>query len=156
MLLIGNACINEHEARTQMAIWVSSVCSGSGVMSMAVTAVDCAQGILAAPLIMGNDLRIMTLAYKKILQNRMAVDINQDPLGKAGIRISDFGEQEVWTRELFSGKFNQLQRYAVALLNKDAHHVDITVQFKDVAPLLQRAAVHDVWSQSLVGSFDMQ
>ena len=58
------------------------------------------QGILAAPLIMGNDLRLMSPGSKAILQNRMAVQINQDPLGTAGTRISEFGDQEVWARAL--------------------------------------------------------
>jgi len=58
------------------------------------------QGILAAPLIMGNDLRTMAPGSKEILQNRMAVQINQDPLGVAGTRISEFGETEIWARAL--------------------------------------------------------
>ena len=58
------------------------------------------QGILAAPLIMGNDLRTMSPGSKEILQNRMAVQINQDPLGTAGTRISEFGQTEIWARAL--------------------------------------------------------
>lgn len=131
MLLIGNACINEDEARTQMAIW----------------------GILAAPLIMGNDLRKMSPGSVQILQNRMAVQINQDPLGKAGSRISEFGAQEVWSRDLKSSSINNAQRFAIALLNKGETHADITVEFSDVSQLLHQALVRDVWSQSVVGTF---
>ena len=99
---------------------------------------------------MGNDLRKMSPGSIQILQNRMAVQINQDPMGKAGIRLSEFGSQEVWSRDLSSSSF------AVALLNKADHSADITVKFEDVAPRLQSARVLDVWSQRLVGTFNTQ
>jgi hypothetical protein len=111
------------------------------------------QGILAAPLIMGNDLRKMSPGSIQILQNRMAVQINQDPLGKAGSRLSEFGAQEVWSRDLISSSIDNAQRFAVALLNKGEGHADITVEFKDVSALLHQARVLDVWSQSLLGTF---
>ena len=60
MLLIGNDCINDDEARTQMAIWC----------------------IIAAPLIMGNDLRNVSETARMILQNRDAIKVNQDPMGR--------------------------------------------------------------------------
>ena len=105
---------------------------------------------------MGNDLRKMSPGSIKILQNRMAVQINQDPVGKAGTRISEFGAQEVWSRELVSSKSNGARQFAVALLNKSEQQAAITVDFKDVLPLLQSALVFDVWSQSLVGHFNVQ
>ena len=66
MLLIGNDCITDDEARTQMAIW----------------------SISAAPLIMGNDLRNVTPGGKAILLNKYAISVNQDPLGMMGHRVS--------------------------------------------------------------------
>ena len=114
------------------------------------------QGILAAPLIMGNDLRKMSPGSIQILQNRMAVQINQDPNGKAGTRISEFGAQEVWSRDLVSYGVNVSPRFAVALLNKGEVPVDVTVDFKLVSSLLQAVLVRDVWAQTLVGRFDTQ
>ena len=105
---------------------------------------------------MGNDLRKMSPGSIQILQNRMAVQINQDPMGKAGIRLSEFGSQEVWSRDLVSSSVNNTQRFAVALLNKADQSADITVKFEDVAPRLQSARVLDVWSQRLVGTFNTQ
>jgi alpha-galactosidase len=113
------------------------------------------QGILAAPLIMGNDLRKMSPGSVQILQNHLAVQINQDPIGKAGTRISEFDVQEVWSRDLASG-MNGAARFAVALLNKGEKHEDITVDFKDISSLLRSARVLDVWSQSVVGTFNTQ
>lgn len=104
---------------------------------------------------MGNDLRKMSPGSVQILQNHLAVQINQDPIGKAGTRISEFGAQEVWSRDLASGA-NGAARFAVALLNKGEKHEDMTVDFKDVSSLLQSARVVDVWSQSAVGTFNTQ
>lgn len=55
MLLIGNTCISDAEARTQLAIW----------------------SILAAPLIMGNDLRTVADSARAILLNAEAIAVDQ-------------------------------------------------------------------------------
>ena len=62
MLLIGNGCISLDEERTQMAIW----------------------SIVAAPLIMGNDMRNVSAASMAILTNPHAIAVDQDPLGHQG------------------------------------------------------------------------
>ena len=91
MLLIGNDCITDAEARTQMAIW----------------------SIIAAPLIMGNDVRNLTASTLAILSNEHAIAVNQDVLGKQGLRLtaSNVSEQ-VWARPLHDGSV------AVGLYNK--------------------------------------
>eukprot|EP00054_Salpingoeca_dolichothecata_P008738 m.49531 g.49531 ORF g.49531 m.49531 type:complete len:513 (+) comp17928_c0_seq1:21-1559(+) len=91
MLLIGNDCITEDEARTQMAMW----------------------SIFAAPLIMGNDLRNLTSSHVPILLNKDAIAVNQDAKGEQGLRLSAKGAQEVWARNLSDGSV------AVGLFNKD-------------------------------------
>merc|ERR1711862_915401 len=64
---------------------------------------------------MGNDLRTVPAASKAILLNKDAIAVNQDSLGKMGIRhpayTSDSATQ-VWYRELANGDV------AVALYNK--------------------------------------
>lgn len=42
--------------------------------------------IMAAPLLMSNDLRKICPRSKKLLQNRLIIDISQDPMGKQGQR----------------------------------------------------------------------
>lgn len=64
-LIIGNFGLSEDQARSQMALWA----------------------IMAAPLIMSNDLRTLDNSARAILQNRMAIAINQDPLGIQGRRL---------------------------------------------------------------------
>ena len=92
MLLIGNGCITLEEERTQMAIW----------------------SIIASPLIMGNDMRNVSADSKKILFNKDAIAVNQDSLGRMGLRLSasNSDPQQVWYRELANGDI------AVALYNK--------------------------------------
>lgn len=42
--------------------------------------------IMAAPLLMSNDLRNICPKAKELLQNKYIIAINQDPLGKQGYR----------------------------------------------------------------------
>merc|ERR1712100_866864 len=84
MLLIGNDCITVEEQKTQMTIW----------------------SISAAPLIMGNDLRKVSEESKAILLNRDAIAIDQDPLGRMGIRHPAYTRDsptQVWYRDLANG-----------------------------------------------------
>lgn len=92
MLIVSNNCITEDEERTQMAIW----------------------SILAAPLIIGNDLRRVSASSKAILLNPYAIAVDQDPLGQMGLRLSNSSEDatQVWARVLADGGV------AVALYNK--------------------------------------
>lgn len=53
------------QSRSQMALWA----------------------IMAAPLFMSNDLRTISSGARNILQNKMAISINQDPMGIQGRRI---------------------------------------------------------------------
>eukprot|EP00036_Acanthoecidae_sp_10tr_P014341 CAMPEP_0206294606 /NCGR_PEP_ID=MMETSP0106_2-20121207/4745_1 /ASSEMBLY_ACC=CAM_ASM_000206 /TAXON_ID=81532 /ORGANISM="Acanthoeca-like sp., Strain 10tr" /LENGTH=538 /DNA_ID=CAMNT_0053725249 /DNA_START=20 /DNA_END=1634 /DNA_ORIENTATION=+ len=89
MLLAGNDCITDDEARTQLSVW----------------------SILAAPLIMGNDLRKISASATAILTNKEVIAVDQDVLGRAGIRVSQMGGTEIWARNLSNGAV------AVALVN---------------------------------------
>ncbi|KAG7279329.1 hypothetical protein CRUP_019025 [Coryphaenoides rupestris] len=68
--------------------------------------------LMAAPLLMSNDLRSLCPRSKALLQNRRVIDINQDPLGRQGYRTAILGSFEVWERSL-SNNFT-----AVAVRNK--------------------------------------
>jgi len=131
MLLIGNGCVTEDEERTQMALW----------------------SILASPLIMGNDLRPgkVSDASKAILQNRDAIAVNQDPLGKMGLRLEETSTAtQTWFRELSNGDV------AVALYNaktEGSAAADITFNFADVGITVTQVEVYDIWQHKSVGTF---
>lgn len=84
MLLIGNFGLTIDQARVQMAVW----------------------SILAAPLLMSVDLATIRPEFKEILLNKDIIAVNQDPLGKQGLRVWKKTERgarsrlEVWRREL--------------------------------------------------------
>jgi alpha-galactosidase len=59
--------------------------------------------LLAAPLLAGNDLPNMKPEIHDILTNRDVIAIDQDPLGRQGIRAYSDGEVEIWVRPLSSG-----------------------------------------------------
>jgi hypothetical protein len=63
--LIGNFALSYEQSKTQMALW----------------------SILAAPLFMSNKLSTIKPEYKKILQNKEVIRVNQDKLGIQGKRI---------------------------------------------------------------------
>ncbi|XP_043823120.1 alpha-N-acetylgalactosaminidase [Dromiciops gliroides] len=79
MLLIGNFGLSFEQAKAQMALWT----------------------ILAAPLFMSTDLRTISPQNVDILQNKLMIKINQDPLGIQGRRVlKTKHEIEVFVRPL--------------------------------------------------------
>ncbi|KAF3849758.1 hypothetical protein F7725_019477 [Dissostichus mawsoni] len=65
MLIAGDFGLSMEQSRSQMAIWA----------------------IMAAPLFMSNDLRTINSGARSILQNKIAISINQDPRGIPGRSI---------------------------------------------------------------------
>ncbi|XP_032596027.2 alpha-N-acetylgalactosaminidase [Drosophila grimshawi] len=62
MLVLGNYHLSYEASRLQLAIWA----------------------VVAAPLIMTNDLQSVRLEIKELLQNRDIIEVDQDPLGIPG------------------------------------------------------------------------
>ena len=62
----GESCLSIEEERTQMSIWA----------------------LVAAPLIMGNDVRKMRDASRDLLLNKGVIAIDQDALGQQGGRLT--------------------------------------------------------------------
>lgn len=90
MLVIGNFGLSRDQQETQMALWA----------------------IMAAPLLMSNDLRAIDPQSRQLLQNRHIIAISQDPLGKQGTREAQVNGFDVWQRPLSNN------RLALALTNR--------------------------------------
>lgn len=92
MVIVGDFGLSVDESRAQFSIW----------------------SILAAPLLLSNDLRTLTPEQKQILLNRHVIAVNQDPLGELGKRVitSDNKRIEVWAKKLSEGC------YAIAYLHR--------------------------------------
>ncbi|HVX49459.1 MAG TPA: glycoside hydrolase family 27 protein [Chitinophagaceae bacterium] len=69
--------------------------------------------MLAAPLMMGNDLRKMTDVTKAILTNKDVIAVDQDALGVQALRYAKTGKLETWFKPLKDGG------WAVCFLNRD-------------------------------------
>src|SRR5258708_8087712 len=76
--------------------------------------------IVAAPLIIGNDIRSMSVTTQAMLTNREVIAVDQDSLGVQGTRIAQEGNGDVWVKPLASGD------RAVALLNRGTSPLTIT------------------------------
>lgn len=88
MLVIGNFGLTIELQRAHMAYWA----------------------IMAAPLIMSNDLRHISQESRDLLLNKYVIAINQDPLGLMGRRIHKGKDLDIWARwvtpELADGKLS--------------------------------------------------
>jgi alpha-galactosidase len=90
MLEVGNGGMTDTEYRSHFSLW----------------------SIMAAPLLIGSDLRKATPATMEILLNEDVIAIDQDPLGKQGRPIATDGGHDVFVKELANGD------RAVALFNE--------------------------------------
>lgn len=113
----GGGC-SDTEYRTQMSMWC----------------------MLAAPLMMGCDIRNMNERTKAILLNKDIIDIDQDALGKQGFRVYRKDGLEAFKKPL-SGN-----RIAIALLNRNSFDKAISVSWKDIElRKVTNFKVYDVW-----------
>jgi alpha-galactosidase len=124
MLEVGNGGMNEDEYRTHFSLWA----------------------MLAAPLIMGNDLTRMTPYTVEILTNRDVIAVDQDPLGKQGFRVAQEGPFEVWMKPMSDGS------KVVGLFNRQRTAEQITANFSQIG-IRGEATVRDLWLKKDVGTF---
>ena len=125
MLEVGNGGMTETEYRAHFSLWA----------------------ILAAPLMAGNDLRAMTDATRAILTAPEVIAVDQDALGKQGLRVRQANEVDVWARGLADGG------RAVVLLNRGetAARGEVTWDLLGGSPS-HRALVRDLWERQDVGT----
>jgi hypothetical protein len=115
--------LNHEESRTQFGIW----------------------SLVAAPLMMSNDLRHIHGWQKDILQNAEVIAIDQDPMGKPGKRLT-YGNQQVWARPLSNGD------WGIGLLNAADSPADIEFNFSLVGSF-ETAYLRDLWAKKDLGGF---
>jgi alpha-galactosidase len=119
MLQVGNGGMSETEYRAHFSLWA----------------------LLAAPLLMGNDVRTMSADTLAILGNRDVIAVDQDPLGRPGDRISSDGDREVWARPLAGGDV------AVVLFNRGPYATRIRTRVAAVGlPGARAYRVRDLWA----------
>ncbi|XP_068693628.1 alpha-N-acetylgalactosaminidase-like isoform X1 [Montipora foliosa] len=126
MLVVGDFGLNYEQSKAQFALW----------------------SILAAPLIMSNDLRTISAKAKDILLNREVIAVNQDKLGKMGRRVLKQNDYEVWTRPL------EKNCLAVLLFNRNADKPQMMVaNFTTVGLITRAAGVRDLFEHKFYGYY---
>jgi len=83
MIIIGNFALSVDQAKSHLAIWC----------------------MMAAPLLMSNDLRAITPEMRAVLMNSEVIAVDQDPLGKQGMRVKHDKVFEWWTRPLVNNSY---------------------------------------------------
>jgi alpha-galactosidase len=105
--------------------------------------------VLAAPLMLGNDIRNMSDDILEIITNEEVIAVNQDPLGRQGKKVRDDGDYEVWSRELHDGS------RAVVLFNRSENGHEMQFAWHEVGlPDNMRFHVRDLWQKRDIRTFD--
>ncbi len=113
----GGGC-TETEYRTQMSMWC----------------------MLAAPLMIGCDIRNMDDITKSILLNKDIIAIDQDLLGKQGFRVYRKDGLEAFKKPLSNGKV------AIAFLNRNSKTDNLSLLYKELEMDSDKSySVYDVW-----------
>lgn len=82
--------------------------------------------MMAAPLILGNDLTSISEQTLSIILNKEAIAIDQDPLGVQGLRLKTENNVEYWLKPLENGD------WAVLIFNRGAEDVSITLDWNSL------------------------
>jgi alpha-galactosidase len=116
MLEVGNGGMSLDEYRTHMSLWA----------------------LMAAPLLLGDDVRSVQPDILALLSNRDVIAIDQDRLGRQGLPARKLGEVEIWTRPLADGAL------AVGVFNRSASAKTVTVDWAELG-LKAPKGLRDVW-----------
>jgi len=102
--------------------------------------------IVAAPLIFSGDISRLDDFTLNLLTNDEVIEVDQDPLGKPGYRVSKDGDIEVWVRQLEDGSL------AVGLFNRSENETNVAAYWKDLG-ITGQQKVRDLWRQKEIGEF---
>lgn len=101
--------------------------------------------MLAAPLIIGCDMDALDDLTKRLLMNPEVVDVDQDELGQAAVKVWEDPSGQVWTRSLADGS------KAVALFNLGSQKGRIRVPLAALGFERKGVRVRDLWQRSNFG-----
>ncbi|MBS1660303.1 MAG: alpha-galactosidase, partial [Bacteroidetes bacterium] len=99
--------------------------------------------IMAAPLAASNDIRDLSETAKKILTNKEAIAIDQDPLAIQGKRVVNNDTWEIFVKPLANGET------AVAILNKTNQPQQSNVHWSDLG-LDGDYEIRDLWTHQTI------
>ncbi|HOZ46004.1 MAG TPA: NPCBM/NEW2 domain-containing protein [Candidatus Hydrogenedentes bacterium] len=100
--------------------------------------------MIAAPLILSCDLAVVDAFALDVLGNDEVIAVDQDPLGRAGMRCRRTAWSEVWSRPLYDGTL------AVALFNRGPSRTDVSTTWAQLG-LEGPQPVRDLWRKEDLG-----
>ena len=121
MLEVGNGGMTDTEYRSHFSLWA----------------------MMAAPLLIGSDLRTATPATLNILTNHDLIAVDQDPLGRAGRVVRAGGGTHVLAKPLSNGDM------AVALFNENDAEATISTDLREIGLGAATYSVRDLWTKSV-------
>lgn len=120
MMEVGRGGMTDTEMRSHFALWA----------------------MMAAPLIVGNDLRTADAATMTILKNQNLIAIDQDALGLQATEVTNDGTRRVLARKLANGDV------AVALLNQGSSTTTISTSASAIGLSGSSFTLLDVWTNA--------
>ncbi len=105
--------------------------------------------LLAAPMLLGCDLEQLDEFTLNLLTNDEVLAVNQDPLGKQGLFISEEGDLRVYAKDLEDGT------KAVGLFNLGGSPAHVSVSWRDLH-ISGVQGVRDLWRQRDLGEFESE
>jgi alpha-galactosidase len=103
--------------------------------------------LLAAPLMVGCDVRSMDAITQSILTNPEAIAVDQDTLGQQGYRASRNGLCELWKKPLADGQL------AIGLFNRGDRSQPIPTAWSDLE-ITGKYRLRDLWAYADLGVFE--
>jgi alpha-galactosidase len=103
----------------------------------------------AAPLILSGDITSLDDFTLSLLTNDEIIEVDQDPIGKPGHRVSKIGNLEVWMKQMEDGS------KAIGLFNRGDEMTRVTALWKDIN-VTGRQKVRDLWRQKDLGTFNVK
>ena len=109
--------------------------------------------MLAAPLILGNDLRDISPETLAIITNKDVIAIDQDPLGIQGLRLKKENDLQYWFKPLVGGDWafcimNTGPEAAQIALDWDALEVDDDLSGRKTDFANTTYTARDLWNKS--------
>ncbi|MDH2430785.1 lectin [Sphaerisporangium sp. TRM90804] len=126
MLIVGMPGFSAAQNRTHMGLWAIS----------------------GAPLLAGNDLTEMSAETRAILTNREVLAVDQDALGRQGVKVAE----DQTGRQVYSKVLSGANRRAVLLLNRTTSPASITARWSDLG-LGGAGTVRNLWTGADVGTY---
>jgi len=120
MLAVGMPGLSDAESRAHFSLWC----------------------VMAAPLMIGADVRNITPTALAILKNGEAIRVDQDGLGIQGRKVRDDGDHELFVKPMKDSGV------AVVMFNRGASSASMSFTLQEIGIAATRAKVRDLWAHA--------